>query len=130
MVLRRNWGSFAKAMKVVAWYIKKHLILSYFYGLTSIHFFFVGIGPHFITWSSMFCTRFLLLLIKFFWSFADKQNKGTETDGLLIDDDSNGPGMDMVSSHLAKFFSGVNTKIIVFRSCTMGLHKLFIVSVT
>lgn len=34
--------------------------------------------------------------MKFLHSLTDKQNKGAETDGILIDDDSSGPGMYMV----------------------------------
>ena len=77
-------------------YLKKHQILSYFFGSLSIYLLFVGIVYHFIPWPSIFCTRILLDIITLFLSFADKQNKGAEKGGLLIDDDSHGPGMDMV----------------------------------
>ncbi|XP_020195010.1 uncharacterized protein [Aegilops tauschii subsp. strangulata] len=71
-------------------YLKKHKILSYFFGPLSIYFLFVGIVHHFIPWLSMFCTRILLVIIRLFLSSTDKQNKGADADGLLIDDDSHG----------------------------------------
>lgn len=53
----------------------------------------------------MFCTRILLVIILLFLSSTDKQ-KGAEADGLLIDDESHGLGMDMVI--ICKIFGGVN----------------------
>ena len=87
-------------------YLKKHKILSYFFGPLSIYFLFVGIVHHFIPCLSMFCTRILLVIIRLFLSSTDKQNKGADADGLLIDDDSHGQGMDMVI--IFKLFAGVN----------------------
>jgi hypothetical protein len=40
-------------------YLKKHQILSYFFGLLSTYFLFVGIVHHTIVWLSMFCARIL-----------------------------------------------------------------------
>nr|BAJ94649.1 predicted protein [Hordeum vulgare subsp. vulgare] len=71
-------------------YLKKHKILSYFFGPLSIYFLFVGIVHRFIPWLSMFCSRILFVIMRLFLSSTDKQNKGAEADGLLIDDDSHG----------------------------------------
>ncbi|KAM0882769.1 hypothetical protein ACQ4PT_032067 [Festuca glaucescens] len=73
-------------------YLKKHQILSYFFGLLSTYFLFVGIVHHIIPWLSTFCARIILIML--FLSFADKQNKGAQTGGLLIDDDSHGTAGD------------------------------------